>query len=112
MNILNYEQFAKKYGYPTDIDLMSEAISMSSPGNSNRLPKNKQKKANKLLNILIEKIKKGKEAYQSYKETYLIESYDKLANLKLKASGHPDLPSTQAAKRLLDKYLDKITAKE
>ncbi len=103
MNKLNYAQFCYEYCYSHDSESMSEAISTSSPGNSNNLAKSKINRTKVRLLELQNRISEGKKAYQEYLKQFPEEEKNHYQELISIAKGHSDLNSTLAARRILTK---------
>ncbi len=101
MTNLNYIQFCVQNNYPTHYDTMSDAISMSSPGNSNNLAKSKIRNSLKALSNSQDKVLEGKRAYNEYLKTCSPDKKSLYQDVIDTANGHPDNESTQAARRIL-----------
>ena len=109
---MTYTDFASKHGYATDYAVQGHihAGLRSAPQT-----KTYQRWYSRTLSTLWESRERGLKAYWSAVEAGEIMPppvLSRLERLQKGANGHPDLPSTQASRRLLTRYYERLAEKE
>lgn len=108
MRHMSYEQFAKERGLVTDYDVQGHIHGGLMAAH---MPNSYHRRYQKRLVELQAARAEGKRQYEEAIAAGEVAPWPELSGLdalKAKAGGHPDLPSVQSAKRLLDKRLKRM----